>query len=307
MRKITLICPCYNEEDVIEHFINSVSKILSQLSLEYEILFINDGSTDTTLDKLILFQTKYNHIRILSLSRNFGKEAALTAGIDFADADAVIPIDADLQDPPELIPEMIKKWQEGYDVVLAKRISRKHDSAPKRISANWFYKLHNKISDQNLPVNVGDFRLMDKCVVHAVRAMPERQRFMKGILSWAGFKTTTIKFDRIHREIGSSKFNAWKLWNLALEGVTSFSTAPLKIWWYVGGMISFLSLLYGLIIIFRTIILGVDVPGYTSLLTVILFFGGIQLLGLGILGEYIGRIYIETKQRPIYIIDKEYK
>ncbi|MGX5202335.1 glycosyltransferase family 2 protein [Aliikangiella sp. IMCC44632] len=302
---LSIICPCFNESSAIESFHSNLSLALSSLSITYEIVFIDDGSEDDTFDKMLALKKQHNEIRILKLSRNFGKEAALTAGLEHAKGDAVIPIDVDLQDPPELIVDMVELWQQGFDVVLAKRRLRKEDSLRKRKTAEWFYRIHNKIADHQLPENVGDFRLMDKRVVDVVKRMPERQRFMKGILSWAGFKTTTLDYSRSKRTQGTTKFGWWKLWNLALDGITSFSNAPLKVWWYLGGIISFISFLYGAFIIFKTLILGVDVPGYASLLTVVLFLGGIQLLGLGIIAEYVGRIYIETKQRPIYIIDKE--
>ncbi len=245
-------------------------------------------------------------MRIIHLSRNFGKEAALTAGLDCAKGDVIIPIDADLQDPPELIEQFIAKWKEGYDVVLAKRIDRKSDSLAKRYTANLFYKFHNTISPTNIPDNVGDYRLISKKVLKAIQRLPENQRFMKGIFAWVGFKTTTIEYVRESRKAGQTSFGAWKLWNFALEGITSFSTVPLRIWFYVGIGISFLSLLFGSIIILKTLLYGIDLPGYASLLTTMLFLGGIQLMGIGILGEYIGRLYQESKRRPIYIIENEY-
>ena len=248
----------------------------------------------------------FKNIRIINFSRNFGKEAALTAGLDKARGEAAIPIDVDLQDPPELIKELVAKWREGYDVVLAKRADRTSDSFAKRVSADLFYKLNGKISNVDIPNNVGDFRLMSKRVVEALKQLPENQRFMKGLFAWVGFKTTVIEYVREKREAGQSSFNGWKLWNFALDGITSFSTLPLRIWLYIGALVSFLSFLYGSFIILKTLIFGVDLPGYASLAVIMLFLGGIQLIGIGILGEYIGRIYSESKRRPSYIIEGEY-
>ena len=248
----------------------------------------------------------FKNIRIINFSRNFGKEAALTAGLDKARGEAAIPIDVDLQDPPELIKELVARWREGYDVVLAKRADRTSDSFAKRVSADLFYKLNGKISNVDIPNNVGDFRLMSKRVVEALNQLPENQRFMKGLFAWVGFKTVVIEYVREKREAGQSSFNGWKLWNFALDGITSFSTLPLRIWLYIGALVSFLSFLYGSFIILKTLIFGVDLPGYASLAVIMLFLGGIQLIGIGILGEYIGRIYSESKRRPSYIIEGEY-
>lgn len=303
---ISIICPCYNEEEVINIFLERIEIILKEIDKSYEIIFINDGSKDNTLNKLIELKELYSNIRIINLSRNFGKESALTAGLDYANGEVIIPIDVDLQDPPELIKDFIEKWQEGYDVVLAKRVDRTSDSHSKRLSANLFYMFHNKIADVKIPNNVGDYRLFTKKVLEAIKKLPENQRFMKGIFSWVGFKTTTVEYIREKREAGNTSFNGWKLWNLAIEGITSFSTIPLKIWLYIGSIISFLSFLYGSIIIIKTLIFGIDLPGYASLLSVVLFLGGIQLMGIGILGEYIGRIYSESKRRPVYIVENEY-
>ena len=211
-----------------------------------------------------------------------------------------------MQDPPELIKELVARWREGYDVVLAKRADRTSDSFAKRVSADLFYKLNGKISNVDIPNNVGDFRLMSKRVVEALKQLPENQRFMKGLFAWVGFKTVVIEYVREKREAGQSSFNGWKLWNFALDGITSFSTLPLRIWLYIGALVSFLSFLYGSFIILKTLIFGVDLPGYASLAVIMLFLGGIQLIGIGILGEYIGRIYSESKRRPSYIIEGEY-
>lgn len=302
---LSLIVPCYNEEEVLEFFLNTTTPILSQMEKSYEILFINDGSKDNTLIKMLEMKAKFPHIRILNLSRNFGKEAALSAGIDQALGEVVIPIDVDLQDPPELIEKFISEYEKGFDVVLAKRTDRSSDSFFKKISAEYFYKFHNKISNINMPENVGDYRLMSRRVVDELKKLPENQRFMKGLFAWVGFKTTTIEYTREARAAGETSFNGWKLWNFAIEGITSFSTAPLKIWFYIGFITAFISFIFGIWIIAKTLLFGVDSPGYASLITVVLFLGGIQLMGIGILGEYIGRIYLESKQRPTYIIEAE--
>nr|WP_315108587.1 glycosyltransferase family 2 protein [uncultured Campylobacter sp.] len=303
---ISIIAPCYNEEETIEPFLRRIEEILAQINESYEIVFINDGSKDNTLNVLLNAKQNFKNIRIINFSRNFGKEAALTAGLDKARGEAAIPIDVDLQDPPELIKELVAKWREGYDVVLAKRADRTSDSFAKRVSADLFYKLNGKISNVDIPNNVGDFRLMSKRVVEALKQLPENQRFMKGLFAWVGFKTTVIEYVREKREAGQSSFNGWKLWNFALDGITSFSTLPLRIWLYIGALVSFLSFLYGSFIILKTLIFGVDLPGYASLAVIMLFLGGIQLIGIGILGEYIGRIYSESKRRPSYIIEGEY-
>lgn len=303
---ISIIAPCYNEEETIEPFLRRIEEILTQINEPYEIVFINDGSRDNTLNVLLNAKQNFKNIRIINFSRNFGKEAALTAGLDKARGEAAIPIDVDLQDPPELIKELVARWREGYDVVLAKRADRTSDSFAKRVSADLFYKLNGKISNVDIPNNVGDFRLMSKRVVEALKRLPENQRFMKGLFAWVGFKTTVIEYVREKREAGQSSFNGWKLWNFALDGITSFSTLPLRIWLYIGALVSFLSFLYGSFIILKTLIFGVDLPGYASLAVIMLFLGGIQLIGIGILGEYIGRIYSESKRRPSYIIEGEY-
>jgi glycosyltransferase involved in cell wall biosynthesis len=306
-RKISLVCPFYNEENVIDSFYYSLSDVLSKIhNITFEVICIDDGSSDQTIEKLKKIQQKNNAYKIIELSRNFGKEAAITAGLDFATGDAVIPIDSDLQDPPALIPEMIEKWLEGAEVVLAKRVNRDSDSLLKRQTAKIFYKIFNHISTIQLIDNVGDYRLLDKVVVNAIKKLDERNRFMKGIFSWVGFKTEIIQYTRPKRLDGNSKFTPIKLWSLALDGITSFSTVPLKIWLYIGSSISLISFIYGSYIIYLTIVNKVSVPGYASILVSILFLGGLQLTGIGILGEYISRMFVETKKRPIYIIRCSY-
>ena len=300
---VSLVLPCYNEEEAINPFFEKVLPVLNRLNLSYEIVCVNDGSTDKTLEKLINFKKTFPQLKIIDFSKNFGKDAALSAGLDFSTGKCVIPIDCDLQDPPELIPEMIKIWKsQNVDVVLAKREDRSEDSFTKRATAGLFYKVFNMLSDLKIPENVGDFRLMDRKVVDVVKSFRERKRFMKGLFSLAGFRTSYVGYKRSVRIEGQSKWNYWKLWNYALDGVTSFSTVPLKISTYFGLLVTLLAFLRGGWILIRTLIFGVDVPGYASIMTAILFFGGVQLISLGIIGEYLGRIYLETKQRPLYIV-----
>jgi len=306
--RLSLVVPVFNEEPSIDPFLKEVEEvILSRIDMEVEVIFINDGSTDSTLDKLTSARAKDKRVKIIDLSRNFGKEAALTAGLFYSSGEAVVPVDVDLQDPLELIHEMIGLWREGYEVVLAKREDRTSDSWAKRFTAKYFYKIYNKLAKVKLPENVGDFRLMDKTVVDALRKLPESCRFMKGIFSWAGFRATTIEYKRIAREKGRSKFNAIKLLGLALEGITSFSDSLLKIWSSVGFLIALFSFIYGAVIVGRVVFYGVDVPGYASTIVIVSFLGGVQLMGIGVLGEYLARTYIEAKRRPIYLIRKVYE
>lgn len=304
---ISIVCPFYNEEHSIGAFFSRLIPVLDRLEEGYEVVCVNDGSRDGTLEALLAMRALRPHVRVIDLSRNFGKEAALTAGIDAAWGDAVIPIDADLQDTPELIVRLVDEWKRGFEVVLAKRADRRADSFAKRLTALLFYKVHNSISESVIPENVGDFRLMDRKVVDAIKQLPERRRFMKGIFAWVGFRSTTIEYVRDPRIAGASRFSAWNLWNLALEGITSFSTAPLRIWTYLGLAVASLAFVYAGFIVMRTVIHGIDVPGYASLLAITLFLGGIQLIGLGVLGEYLGRVYSEAKQRPIYIVRDSYE
>lgn len=306
-KKISIIVPCYNESESITFFYEAMCPIFDNMSeLDVEVICIDDGSDDDTLNKLIALTKTDSRFNVIELSRNFGKEAALTAGIDKSTGDAVIPIDADLQDPPELILEMIKEWQKGAEVVLARRIDRTSDSYLKQKTALLFYRFHNYLSSVQIPENVGDFRLMDRIAVDALKKLPENHRFMKGLFAWVGFKTVTLDYIRNPRISGTTKFSGWKLWNFALEGLTSFSASPLKFWTYIGGLGAVTTFFYAIFIVLRTLIYGIDIPGYASLLVAILFFGSLQLISLGMLGEYIGRIYMETKQRPIYLIRKHY-
>lgn len=270
----------------------------------FEYIFIDDGSTDGTLTRLRELAASGMPVQVIELSRNFGKEAALSAGIDHADGDAVIPIDVDLQDPPGLIAEMIAKWEAGWEVVLAVRSDRSSDTLAKSQSARLFYWLHNRFSTPRIPANCGDFRLMDKVVVAALRRLPESQRFMKGLFAWVGFRTTSVSYIRESRSAGESKFNVARLLDFAIQGFTSFSLAPLRLWHLLGLLVSLLSLAFATVIIIRVLIYGIDVPGYASLMVVVLFLGGLQLIGIGVLGEYLGRSYFEAKRRPVYIVRK---
>ncbi len=297
--KISLVVPVFNEEDAIPVFYRTVKEKLSSYNLE--IIFINDGSTDSTEQIIKSLQNNDESVLAINFIRNFGKEAALLAGLEHSSGDAVIPVDVDLQDPIEVIPLLINKWQEGWPIVLAKRNDRRSDSRFKRKTAAWFYKLHNKISSPKLEENVGDFRLLSRATVENIKQLQERNLFMKGLLSWVEGDSAIVEYSRPARIAGEAKFNGWRLWNLALEGLTSFSTFPLRVWTYIGFFVAFLSFVYGAWMIIDKIIWGNPVAGYPSLLVSILFLGGIQLIGIGVLGEYIGRIYIETKHRPRYI------
>ena len=307
MKLVSVVVPFYDEAGGVGPFFAELAAALAQLpAYRFEVVCVDDGSSDGTLAELVALAGRDPRVRVLELSRNFGKEAALTAGIDAARGDAVIAIDADLQDPPELIARLIEPWSAGADVVLARRTDRSSDSFLKRTTAGLFYRIHNRLSSVQSPDNVGEVRLLDRRVVDALKTLPERQRFMKGLFAWIGFKTVAVDYARRSRSSGSSKFSGWRLWNFALEGITSFSTVPLRVWTYVGALGALATFLYALFIIARVLILGIDVPGYASLLVAILFLGSLQLLSVGVLGEYIGRVYLETKQRPVYLVRREF-
>jgi glycosyltransferase involved in cell wall biosynthesis len=306
-KRISIVVPFHNEAAGVERLYDELNSALQRIrGHQFEIVCVDDGSTDATLAGLVRLVERDPRVRVLELSRNFGKEAALTAGIDASRGDAVVSMDADLQDPPELIAQLVEAWSGGADVVLARRTDRSADSFLKRTTAELFYRIHNRLSSVKIPENVGDFRLLDRAAVDALKALPERQRFMKGLFAWIGFRTATVDYARRSRASGRSKFSGWRLWNFALEGITSFSTVPLRIWTYIGALGALLTFLYALFIMARTLILGVDVPGYASLLVAILFLGSLQLLSVGLLGEYIGRVYLETKQRPVYVVRREF-
>ena len=304
--KLSIVVPMYNEANNLEAFFGTLVPTVEKITGNYEVICVNDGSSDQTLELLKNRHRADKRIKTVDLSRNFGKEAALSAGLYLASGDAVIPIDADLQDPPELIPKLVEKWQQGYRVVLCERTDRRAENLLKRFSASLFYRINQKLSDISIPVNVGDFRLMDRQVVEALRQLPERTRFMKGLFAWLGYEQTKVGYIRHQRNSGSTKWHFWKLWNFALDGIFSFSTLPLRIWTYLGLVVAGVAALYMVFIVFKVLIMGVDVPGYASTLVFLLFFSGLNLIGLGILGEYIGRIFTEVKKRPLYLIKQTF-
>lgn len=296
---VSLVVPVLNEADALENFVAAVNRALGSLRLE--LLFVDDGSTDTTLSRLIALSHADPRVVIVSFSRNYGKESALSAGLAAAVGDVVVPVDVDLQDPIDVVHEFMQGWRNGFDVVYGVR-DRSSDSLPKRVTATWFYWVFNRVSDTRMPAHAGDFRLLDRKVVDALNSLPERVRFMKGLFNWVGYRSTAVKYKRVPREHGQSKFNALKLWGLAMDGIFSFSSFPLRIWSYVGAIIAVPALIYALFIVARTLFFGVDVPGYASLVTIVLGLGGIQLISLGVIGEYLSRVYAEVKGRPAYIV-----
>lgn len=304
MVELSIIIPMHNEVEVLPQLFARLIPCMEKVTTNYEIICVDDGSRDGTYAMLRDFHKRDPRIKLVRFARNFGKEAALSAGIDYTTGQAVIPIDADLQDPPELIEPLWEQWKAGYKVVLATRRGRPGDSWLKRKSAEWFYKTINRFSTVKIPPNTGDFRLMDKVVIDAVRKLPERTRFMKGIFAWVGFSTTTIYFDRPARMAGNTNWNYRKLWEFALDGIFSFTTVPLRIWSYIGASISFISFIWALVIIIKTLVFGNPVAGYPSIMVAVLFMGGMQLLSIGIVGEYIGRIYRETKHRPLFLVEE---
>ena len=301
---LSVVAPVKNEERGILPFVERVGAILDGIASDegWEILFVDDGSTDATLAAIVAANSRDPRVRALSLSRNFGKEAALSAGLDHARGNAVVPMDVDMQDPPEVLPEMVAKWREGHEMVFGVRRCRASDGWTKRVTAGLYYRAHNIVSQDKIPENAGDFRLMDRKVVDVIRAMPERNRFMKGLFAWAGFKQAAVEYDRSERETGTTKFNYWKLWTLALDGITSASTVPLRIWSYIGALVALFALGYATFLAVQTMLFGNRVPGYASIMVSVLFLGGVQLISLGVLGEYVGRILTETKQRPLYVV-----
>ncbi|MFR8104657.1 MAG: glycosyltransferase [Clostridia bacterium] len=302
---ITILVPAYNEEDVLHMLYERLEKIMEQCSdYNFEILLVNDGSKDKTFSIMQELREKDKRVCYLNLSRNYGKETAMIAGLDYAKGDAVVIIDADLQDPPELIPEMIKYWEQGYDDVYAKRRSRKGESFLKKSTSKLYYKMLQSVTNIDIQKDTGDFRLLDRRCVEALKQIRESQRYTKGLFSWIGYNKKEILFDRDPRAAGKTKWNYGKLINLSIDGLTSFTTSPLRWSAIIGIVVSMIGFLYMLFIIIRTIIYGVDVPGYSSTLVVILFLGGIQLIFLGVIGEYLGRAFYETKERPLYFIDR---
>ena len=303
---LSIIVPVKDEEDAVRPFVKRVTKVIEALddpaAASFEILFVDDGSTDATIERIRKLNKSDPRVRAISFSRNFGKEAAISAGLDEARGVAVVPMDVDLQDPPEVLGDMLAKWRSGFEIVYGVRNDRETDSLPKRLTADLYYRAHNWLSSDKIPEHAGDFRLLDRQVVDVIRAMPERTRFMKGLFAWAGFRQTFVTYRREAREHGETKFNYWKLWTFALDGITSASTVPLRVWSYLGGIVALFALVFAIFLTVRTLILGVQVPGYASLMVAVLFLGGLQLLSLGILGEYVGRIFVETKHRPLYVV-----
>ncbi len=299
---LSVVVPMYNEEEGADLFFKRLEPVLKSITADYEIVCVDDGSTDRTLAHLTRHHVRDHRIKVLSLSRNFGKDTALSAGLDHATGRAVVPIDADLQDPPELISRMIAKWREGYDVVYARRSHRDTDDVQKRVTAGLFYRIHNWIADVRIPDNTGDFRLMDRRVVEAVKHLPEKTRFMKGLFAWVGFKQTGVEYRREARAAGTTKWRYWKLWNFALDGITGSSTVPLRLWTYFGAILAAATVCYALWLVGYTMLYGNDVPGYASLMVAVLFLGAVNIFATGILGEYVGRIYTEVRNRPLYLV-----
>ena len=304
--ELSVVVPVYNEEQNLDYLFERLTSVLNRLNMTYEIVCVNDGSKDNTIERLIEHHQQNPAIKVVNLSRNYGKEIALSAGLDYTTGDAVVPIDADLQDPPELIAELVAKWREGYDVVLATRRSRQGESWAKRFTANAFYQIIDRISHVPIPRDTGDFRLIDRRVVDAIKQLPERNRFMKGLFAWVGFKQTSILYDRPSRYKGETTWNYWRLWNFALDGITSFSFIPLKVWSYIGLLVAIPAFFYASFLVIRTVLFGVDLPGYASIMVAVLFLGGVQLVSLGVLGEYLGRVYEEVKGRPLYLVRESY-
>lgn len=304
--RLSLIIPMHNEAEVLPTTLAAVHAALDGLGLEYEIIGVDDGSTDETFAVLSGLAAADPRLRGLRLSRNFGKEAALSAGLDHCDGDMVVPIDADLQDPPSLIADFITLWEAGYDVVYGVRTERRSDTFFKRATAGAFYRLFNRISDVPIPGDTGDFRLMDRAVVEALRALPERNRFLKGLFAWVGFRQVGVPYARPERAAGTTSFNGPRLFRFALDGITAFSTAPLRVWSLVGLAGATVALGYALFLIVHVLVQGRDIPGYASLMVVLLLFSSFQMIALGVFGEYLGRMYQEIKGRPLYIISDRF-
>lgn len=301
---ISIVAPAYNEEEVLPEFVKRTVGVLADMpDYDYEIVLVNDGSKDQTLDVIKQLKHSYPKITLVNLSRNFGKEIAMTAGIAESSGDALIVIDTDLQDPPELIPALVDQWQAGFDMVYAKRKTREGESWLKKATAAAFYTFMKNIGSTPIPPNVGDFRLISRRVADALLQLPEKHRFMKGLFAWVGYPQTEVLYDRDARFAGDTKWNYWKLWNFAIEGLTSFTIAPLKIASYIGVITALSAFLYGLFILVKALIWGDDVQGFPTIMISMLFLGGVQLLVLGVIGEYLGRAFNEVKQRPLYLIE----
>lgn len=301
---VSIVVPCYNEAENLQDFQKELNKIAMQLSVDFEVIFVNDGSKDQTLEIIKELSEKDNTVNYLSFSRNFGKEAAMLAGLQYAKGDAVIIMDADLQHPPRLIPSMLEKFLEGYDQVIAKR-SRKGESKTRSILSKIYYKVMNHIIEVDLEDGVGDFRLLSRKALSALLSLKEYNRFSKGLFSWIGFKEYIIEYENVLRESGESKWTFSKLLNYGIDGVISFNNKPLRVSIYMGILITLVSIIYIGVMLFQIMVNGIDVPGYFTTISAVLILGGIQLIFLGVVGEYIGRIYYEAKRRPIYIIEEK--
>ena len=302
-KTLSVVVPAYNEEEVLGTFHERLAEVLDSLDMASEVIYVNDGSRDGTLKVLWQLQAEDNRVAIVNLSRNFGKEIALTAGIHHATSDAVVVIDADLQDPPELIPEFVRIWAEdGADVVYGQRLSRDGETWLKKTTSSLFYKLMQNFGRVTIPKDTGDFRLMDRRAIEALNQLNETHRFMKGLFTWIGFDQRALPYRRDARFAGETKWNYWRLWNLALEGITSFSVVPLHVATYLGLLVAACAFLFGAFIVVKTLLFGDVVQGYPTLATIILFLGGVQLLFIGVLGEYLGRVFNETKGRPLYFV-----
>ncbi len=302
---LSVVVPAYNEQQVLPQLHKRLVAVLDGIHADAEILYVNDGSKDATIEVLRQLQTTDGRVTVVDLSRNFGKEIALTAGIDYARGDAIVVIDADLQDPPELIPKMLDHFREGYDVVYAKRISRAGESLLKKLTAFGYYRLVQRLFRIDIPEDTGDYRLLSRRAAEALKQLKERHRFMKGLFAWIGYPQKAVEYERQPRAAGNTKWNYWKLWNFALEGITSFTIGPLKVASYLGLMTALFAFGYGAIVIYKTLIYGDPVAGYPSMMVAILFLGGVQLITIGVMGEYLGRMFDETKHRPLYIV-KDY-
>lgn len=299
---LSIVVPVYNEAEVLDIFLTETQAALAGLPAVSEFIFIDDGSSDDTARIICRYLSEGLPGKLIGLSRNFGKEAALTAGLDHAKGDILVILDADLQDPPGLIPEMLELWKQGYDVIYGLRVDRSQDTLMKRSTASMFYRLFDRLTNIHMPANAGDFRLIDRSVAESLGRLPERSRFMKGLFAWVGHPTTFLPYERPPRRAGEGKWNYWKLWNFALDGLASFTSVPLRVWLYCGGLIATAAFAYAMVLVARVILYRIDVPGYASLMVSVLFFSGLQLLSIGIIGEYIGRLFIETKQRPVYLV-----
>lgn len=299
---LSVIIPVYNEADGINYCMQRLTAVLDVQTIKWEVIFIDDGSTDNTWGKLTAIHQEHENVTIISLSRNFGKDTAIFAGLTKASGQAAVVVDADLQDPPEVIPQMIEKWRQGHEIVFGLRQSRHGEPLFRKILTPLFYQLIRKISDCDLPVNTGDFCLLDRRVMDEINRMPERTRYFKGLISWVGFRRATVSYRRGPRQTGKSKWNYPRLIMFAIDALTSYSRLPLRLWTFIGFGATIVGALYGLYVVLYTLMMGKAVPGYASLVVIILFLGGMQLLSIGVISEYIGHLFIETKQRPLFIV-----